>query len=299
VKDDDIPVLKEEDVWQKIVQAKKPKSAVPGDLPKRIVQEFSPELAEPACKIFANIAKSGHWPKSWRVEYGLPLQKQANPVNEDQLRIISLTSFFSKVFERFVVSWLLHYVGEQMDWGQFGGLKGSSISHYLINFVNFILCNQDLQVPHAVLAVMIDFSKAFNRINHNIVITILSEMGVPGWLLRIVIGFLSEREMVLRYRGGTSGRKSLPGGGPQGTQLGLFLFLILINAAGFQYLEKHLGDHVTTKLNKRRPMPTTHMKYVDDMTMAESLNLRQELMPNPDTNLPRPLTYHERTQQSL
>ena len=46
-------------------------------------------------------------------------------------------------------------------------------------------------------------------------------------------------------------------------------------------------------------MPTTHMKYVDDMTMAESLNLRQELMPNPDTNLPRPLTYHERTQQVL
>jgi hypothetical protein len=67
----------------------------------------------------------------------------------------------------------------------------------------------------------------------------------------------------------------------------------------FQYLEKHLGDHVTTKLNKMRPMPTTHMKYVDDMTMAETLNLRQELMPNPNTNLPRPLTYHERTQQIL
>ena len=80
-----------------------------------------------------------------------------------------------------------------MDWGQFGGVKGSFISHYLINFVNFILYNQDLQVPHAVLAVMIDFSKAFKRINHNIVITILSEMGVPGWLLRIVMGFLSER----------------------------------------------------------------------------------------------------------
>ena len=296
---DEIPVLTEEMVWEKIAKSKKPKSTVPGDLPKRLVQEFSPELATPFCKIYQNIAKSGLWPKPWRVEIGIPLQKKPNPVDEDQLRIISLTSFFSKVFERFVVSWLLHYVGSQMDCGQFGGLKGSSISHYLIDLVNCILFNQDLNVPHAVLAVMIDFSKAFNRINHNTVITILSEMGVPGWLLKIVIGFLTEREMVLRYKGGTSKTKSLPGGGPQGTLLGLFLFLILINAAGIQHLQRHLGEHITTKLTKRSPLQDRHMKYIDDMTMAEAINLRQKLMPNPDTSQPRPFSYHERTQQVL
>ena len=79
-----------------------------------------------------------------------------------------------------------------MDWGQYGGEKGSSISHYLIEFVNFILYNQDMNIPHAVLAVMIDYSKAFNRICHNTIITILSKMGVPGWLLRIVMGFPTE-----------------------------------------------------------------------------------------------------------
>jgi hypothetical protein len=89
---------------------------------------------------------------------------------------------------------------------------------------------------------MVDFSKAFNRINHNIIITILSEMGVPGWLLNIVIGFLTDRELILRYKGGCSSRKAMPGGGPQGTKLGLFLFLILINAAGYPHLEKLLGQ---------------------------------------------------------
>ena len=161
------------------------------------------------------------------MEYGTPLQKQPSPETEDHLRIISLTPFFSKVYERFVVSWLLHYIGDQMDWGQYGGLKGSSISHYLIDFVNFILFNQDLNIPYAVLSVMVDFSKAFNRIDHNLVITILSEMKVPGWLLRIVMGFLADREKVLRYRGIASGRNRLTGGGP----LGLFIFLILINSA--------------------------------------------------------------------
>ena len=81
-------------------------------------------------------------------------------------------------------------------------MKGSSISHYLIDFVNFVLYNQDMKTPHATLAVMIDFQKAFNRIEHNLIITILSDMGVPGWLLRIVIGFLRERELIVRFKGG-------------------------------------------------------------------------------------------------
>ena len=296
---DDIPEIQDYAVYEIIRQSRKPRSSVPGDLPRRIVQEFGPELATPAGIIFRNIAKSGHWPQPWRVEYGTPLQKQSNPISEDQLRIISLTSYLSKVLEQFVVIWLLEYVGTQMDWGQYGGAKGSSISHYLIDFVNFILFNQDLKIPHAVVAVMIDFSKAFNRINHNIVITILSEMGVPGWLLKIVIGFLTERELVLRYKGGCSDRKSMPGGGPQGTKLGLFLFLILINAAGYPHLEKYIGSHITQGLNKRTPIHNIHMKYVDDMTQAEAINLRDCLISNPDPNPLQPLAYHDRTQHVL
>ena len=256
-------------------------------------------MATPAGKIFRNIVRTGHWPKAWRTEYGTPLQKENNPETEDQLRIISLTAYFSKVFEKYVMSWLLEYVGKKMDWGQYGGAKGCSISHYLIDLVNYILYNQDLNVPHAVLAVMIDFSKAFNRINHNRIIAILSKMGVPGWLLRIVMGFLTERELVVRYKGRTSDKKRLPGGGPQGTILGLFLFLILINDAGYEELEKDIGGHITQKKNKRTKIPNVHMKFIDDMTMAEALNLKDCLEPNPDPNMPFPLAFHDRTQHVL
>ena len=193
----DLPVISDHIVYEKIKQSKKPRSSVPGDLPRRLVQEFAPELAAPAGKIFRNITKTGHWPKSWRGEYGTPLQKATNPISEDDLRIISLTPYLSKVYEQFVMGWLLKYVSHKLDWGQYGGKKGSSISHYLIDFVNFILFNQDLKIPHAVLAVLIDYSKAFNRANHNLIVTILSSMGVPGWLLRIVIGFLKNRELIV------------------------------------------------------------------------------------------------------
>ena len=210
----------------------------------------------------------------------MPLKKVPNPDTEDQLRIISLTSFLSKVCEQFVLDWLLHYVKDKLDWKQYGGMKGSSITHYLIDFVNFVLYNQDLKVPHAVIAVMFDFSKAFNRINHHIIIRILSDMGVPAWLLHIVIGFLTDRELVVRYKGYKSDRRSLPGGTPQGTKLGLFLFLILINYAGIENLENNIGSIITKPLSKRNPIKNNHMKYVDDLSFMEALNLEKCLVPN-------------------
>ena len=137
----EMPELPDHDVYIKIKKSKKPKSSVPGDIPRKLVQEFGPELAGPAGKFFRNIVRTGHWPKPWRMEYGTPLKKVPNPVTEDQLRIISLTSYWSKVFEQYVVQWLMECIGDKMDWGQYGGEKGSSISHYLIEFVNYVLYN--------------------------------------------------------------------------------------------------------------------------------------------------------------
>ena len=291
----DIPEIPDYEVFEKIRKSRKPRSSVPGDVPRKLVQEFGPELATPAGIIFRNIANTGHWPQPWRVEYGVPLKKVANPDTEDQLRIISLTSYLSKVMEMYVVQWLMEYVGDKLDWGQYGGEKGSSTSHYLVEFVNFILYNQDMNIPHAVLAVLLDYSKAFNRICHNRIVTILSRMGVPSWLLRIVMGFLTDRELIVRFQGKQSGRKRLLGGSPQGTRLGLFLFLILINYAGYEELTRNIGEHITTQRNKRKSIPNIHLKFVDDLTLAESFNIKDYIIPNPDPSPPRPLSYHDRT----
>ena len=129
---------------------------------------------------------------------------------------------------------MIKWLDTKIDFSQYGGLKGQSTSHYLIDLINFVLFNQDLKNPHATLAIMYDFSKAFNRQDHNILITILSDMGTPGWLLKILMAFLTDRKMILRYKGCTSDEETLPGGGPQGTKLGLYLFLILINFAGYK-----------------------------------------------------------------
>ena len=292
----DLPKITKKQVLEKITKANKPKSVLPGDVPKTLINECKEGLSTPLYLIFQNMLKTYQWPKQWRLEYGVPLKKVSNPLNEDDLRIISLTSFSSKVYEGFVMDWLMKYVGHKIDWAQYGGLRGNSISNYLIELTNFVLYNQDLKNPQAVLAMMADFSKAYNRVSHNILIEILSDMGVPNWLLKIVMAFLSERELILRYKGKSSSQKALPGGTPQGTRLGMFLFLILINWAGFDEseLEKKIGQKITQPFSKRKPIEKAHMKFIDDLTLVHAIDLKKCLKQN-KANIPRPVPYHSRT----
>ena len=197
------------------------------------------------------------------------------------------------------MDWLIHFVGDKLDWGQFGGIKGSSSSHYLIDMITYILYNQDLREPRAVLAAMVDFEKAFNRQNHHKLVTKLSDMGAPGWLLRIIVGFLEDRTLLVTYKGEKSGLQEMPGGGPQGTILGMFLFLVLINDAGFKNESESIGVKLTQAFNKRKVLDTKHLKYVDDLTVAEAIKLKDSLEYDEDETLEKPLTYHNRTNQVL
>ena len=97
---EDIPILSEYEVYEQIKAAKKTKSQVPGDLPRRLVQEFAPELAFPATQIYNSITQTSEWPAQWCVEYGTPLKKKSEPETENDLRIISLTNFLSINFEK-------------------------------------------------------------------------------------------------------------------------------------------------------------------------------------------------------
>ena len=121
------------------------------------------ELAAPLSKLLNNIVQSASWPDHYKVEYVTPIGKVPQPESEDDIRPISLTNFFSKVMEHFVVMWLLDIIGDKMDFRQYGGVKSNSVSHYLIEFLNFILYSQDDPEPSAVLSCLVYFANAFNR----------------------------------------------------------------------------------------------------------------------------------------
>ena len=136
--------------------------------------------------------QSGKQPSQFQIEYSVPIQKSKPAKDESQTRLLSLTSKLNVVFEKKVIVWLMHYVKHKLDADQFGGMKNHSISHYLIEMTNCILYNQDLKDPQATIGIFIDYKQGYIRCQHSLFIEIMAnEFQVPGWLLRILIGYLS------------------------------------------------------------------------------------------------------------
>ena len=86
-------------------------------------------------------------------------------------------------------------VGPFIDPANYGGFKHTSTSHYLIHLLHFIHSSVDKHQPHAVMLAQCDLAKAFNRVSHQHVVQDLFDMHVPGWLLKILISYLSDIDL--------------------------------------------------------------------------------------------------------
>ena len=259
----EIPYLTDYEVYKKLKSSKKPNSSVGCDIPIKIVKNFSVEISEPVSKIFNKITQTQNFPKHWKEKEGVGIPKFKSPETEDDLRVISKTPFLSKLYESFVYDWLMDVIKPFLDPDQYG-VKGMSITHYLLKFLNFIHTSLDSTKPTAVFAAFIDMSKAFNRVDHNILISDLYDMKCPAWLLRIIISFLSKRTLVFHYKGCKSTPKDLPGGTPQGTLLGIIFFIVKFNAA---LMRPKITRPFTVKSEAIKA------KYLDDVSAAVRVTL--------------------------
>ena len=211
------------------------------------------------------------------------------PSSIEDIRNISGTPFFSKQYESFLSDWLLPIVDPYLDPGQCGGLKKSSISHYLVKLLHFAHFNLDKQSAHAVLLGCVDMSKAFNRMSHQQVIEDLFHMKVPGWLLLILISYLTDRKMVMKFRGVLSALRLLPGSSPQGTVLGVILFIIYFNGAALRpEIPRPRWPFFSSRTNDP---PAINMKFIDDISIAVNISLNNDLE---DHERQQTLNYDER-----
>ena len=202
---------------------------------------------------------------------------------------------------------LLHYISVFFDPNQFA-VPGASCSHALIKRIDFIIKNTDNQnKPNAVINLLADWSKAFNKCNHNIIIRILITMKVPMWLIRIIISYLEKRKMILGFRGCSSATKDMPGCTPQGTLLAVILYILHISHVGFpaevtnkvsDVVHKYwdiLENIQSTVQNDDEKLPDSlqSIKFMDDATIQESIDLEAELVNDSIDNLILPKEHTE------
>ena len=286
----------QEEIYILLKNSKKTCS-VPNDIPIKILKEFLPELTIPIHDLYSSCISEGVFPSAWKIEYMLPMPKVFPPATYDDMRNISLTEWLSKGFERLLlkgtssVKGLLHYIKKYFDPGQYA-VPGASCTHALIKVIDFILKNtDDSSSPKAVISLLADWSKAFNLVNFNIIIRILMALKVPEWLLRLMTSYLEHRKMFCRFRGCCSSLKDMIAGCPQGTLIGCILYILYINPIAFpgeitiqieetltKYWE-HL-DHDLTLVHSNISLPSTvqSVKYMDDATVQESLDLDNVLI---------------------
>ena len=160
--------------------------------------------------------------------------------------------------------------------------------------LDFIYKNIDKnhKEPTAVITGLVDFSKAFNRIDHNVIVTILADLNIPTCALRLITSYLSQRKMCVRYNGAESAEQDIPGGGPQGSLLIVILFNLQVNMVGAPCPILSLlplgHEGPETDPQQAGPLPLCHLKdktmkkkYADDLSLLESINLKATLIPAP------------------
>ena len=225
------PEIEEYQIYKNMKEAKMT-DTVPGDIPAKIMKEFLPEFATPITAILKEAVLTHTWPAIYKKEYHIPRKKIPNPTTEDDIRGIGLTSWISKQLERLVLNWIWPFVYPHIDNDQMGGMPGCSVEHYIIKMLHFILSNMDGKNDAAVLAVPVDFSKAFNRMLHSNILCNLDALNVPKCATKLIKSYLTRRSMCVKYKGEVSSFQDCPGGGPQGGLLTGILFIIQVNKAG-------------------------------------------------------------------
>ena len=133
------------------------------------------------------------------------------------LRPIALTPALSKVLESFVVSWMRRATVHSET--QFGGIKDSSTTLALITMLHYVLQRLEKNNTYARI-LLIDFSKAFDHIDHNILLDKLKTNGVPQICVEWQKAFLTSRTQRVKLANSKSDWTEVGGGVPQGTLSG-------------------------------------------------------------------------------
>ena len=142
-------------------------------------------------------------------------------------------------------------IKEKLDPNQYGALKGLSTTHALVDILHHL--HEHTHNGNSARICFIDYTKAFDLIDHNILIIKYERLGLDCWIINWLRDYLSDREQRVKLGSSVSKWLRLNGAVPQGSWLGPLCFIVYMN-------DMELQDGTLTH------------KYIDDITISESIS---------------------------
>lgn len=190
------------------------------------------EIAWPIAKTINICLQSGVFPGVLKVSRTVPIFKKGDPTSISSYRPISIIPVIGRVFETVVKRQLVDHLeyNALLTASQHGFRRGKSTVSAVSELISQVIETFDDQ--GSVALILADLSKAFDTVNHKILLGKLQTLGVGGSVLRVFDSYLCNRLQVLSVGGAGSEPKLVEHGVPQGSVVGPVLFLVMMNDIG-------------------------------------------------------------------
>ena len=215
---------------KKILENLKPKRSTGHDeISNEILKCCSPIIEKYLTTLFNKCIEARVFPETMKIAKVIPFFKNGDKNQPENYRPISLLTAMSKIFEKLLLKRMTKFVTKHkiLSSSQFGFRKNYNCTNAITEITEFI--RQEIDKQNRGYVCFIDLKKAFDTIDHELLLVKLELYGFRGPIFELIQNYLQNRNQYVYHQGKNSSLTTVTTGVPQGSILGPFLFLLYIN----------------------------------------------------------------------